>query len=279
MNMSYAIRLLKESDLPEADGLRAAAGWNQLTSDWQRILRYESQGCFVAESQGQIVGTVTTTPYDYTLAWIGMMLVHPDFRRQGIASALMRQALKFLQHQNVSCIKLDATPAGRPVYERLGFQSEWVFHRWHRFFNAGTANKTDLRPVSFSDDVSDDLRTLDTQAFGADRMRWLQLLSADSTIIACSDAFGMLRAGQMASYLGPVTAASSTSAADVIDRLLMHRSGDVFWDIPAPNEPATRIARSLGFRPVRDLTRMWLGTRTVTPEYQWQFALTDPGTG
>ena len=84
---------------------------------------------FVALMDDDLVGTITTTSYGTELAWIGMMLVHPDFRRRGIATALMKAGLDYLRGGGVRCMKLDATPAGQPVYEKLGFQPEWSIER------------------------------------------------------------------------------------------------------------------------------------------------------
>ena len=58
------------------------------------------------------------------------MIVHPDARRQGIGAALMTRALDHLDAAGVSCVKLDATPAGLPLYRRLGFEEEVLFARW-----------------------------------------------------------------------------------------------------------------------------------------------------
>jgi len=124
------LRHLTETDLDFADRMRAALGWNQRREDWARYLRHAPDGCFLAEWEGQPAGTVTTTSYGEDLAWIGMLLVHPDYRRRGIATALMERALEHLRSRRIRCIKLDATPEGRPVYERLGFRDEWTMQRW-----------------------------------------------------------------------------------------------------------------------------------------------------
>ncbi|MCB1202766.1 MAG: GNAT family N-acetyltransferase, partial [Verrucomicrobiae bacterium] len=55
-------------------------------------------------------GTATTTSYASDLAWIGMVLVHPDFRRQGIGTALLERAIRHLREERrVTCVRLDAT--------------------------------------------------------------------------------------------------------------------------------------------------------------------------
>ncbi len=133
--MNLSLRLATTEDIPAALTLCRIAGWNQLTEDWKRLLDYEPDGCFAAETEGRLVGTVTTTRYGSGLAWIGMMLVHPDYRRRGIATMLMERSLEYLQDRGVRCIKLDATPEGQHVYEQLGFSAEWSMRRWTR---AGT---------------------------------------------------------------------------------------------------------------------------------------------
>jgi GNAT superfamily N-acetyltransferase len=130
--MSHAInlRLLTPNDLEFAESLRALAGWNQTRRDWQRLLAYQPDGCFVAEFNGSSAGTATTTCYGDALAWIGMVLVHPDFRRQGLGRALLEHCLHSLADRKIRCIKLDATPLGKPLYHQLGFQEEWTLTRW-----------------------------------------------------------------------------------------------------------------------------------------------------
>src|SRR5919205_549146 len=90
------IRPLVGADLPAAMRLKESAGWNQTEEDWLRLLRLEPRGCFAASSGGRLVGTATTTTYGRELAWVGMVLVDPEFRRRGIASLLMDAALSYL---------------------------------------------------------------------------------------------------------------------------------------------------------------------------------------
>ena len=265
------IRPLTPDDISGALELCRTAGWNQLHQDWSRLIRYEPEGCFAAEVDGALVGTVTTTSYGTDLAWIGMMLVHERYRRRGIATELMNASLEYLDDRSVQCIKLDATPLGRPVYERLGFQAEWSFQRWE----CQEIGKPVDRATEFLVGAQFDL---DRVAFAADRTAWLKEVAKDSAVCVRDGGFGMIRPGAVATYLGPVVAASPELALDVIDQLLQGtRSGPVFWDVM--NEQAATIAASLGFSPIRDLTRMWMGKRLVSPPMNLQFAISDPGTG
>ena len=120
------------TDVAAADGLRRAAGWNQLPSHWEMMLVLEPDGCFVATSGTRLVATVTTTTHGDRLAWIGMMLVDPEFRGRGIARRLMGAAIDSIRAKGIATIGLDATPAGMPVYSKLGFVRETSMQRWSR---------------------------------------------------------------------------------------------------------------------------------------------------
>ncbi|MGB0582258.1 MAG: GNAT family N-acetyltransferase, partial [Limisphaerales bacterium] len=216
--------------------------------------------------------TVTTTAYGADLAWIGMVLVHPDMRRRGIASALMRRAIDYLQAKSVRCIKLDATPDGEPVYARLGFQSEWRLNRWERECTA-TAK------IESGGSEIEGLTMMDREAFGTDRLSWIKKLERDSRLVRVkTDGFGMVREGIRAKYVGPIMAHDPEVGCGLARELIDGLEGRTFWDIPRDNEACVELAKDLGFKPVRDLLRMWLG-ENVAGDPTKQFALGDPATG
>src|SRR4051812_32712413 len=98
------LRYLTSADLAFADALRAGAGWNQTVGDWQRFLDLSPDGCLLAECEGRPVATATTIRYGTELGWIGMMLVHPDFRRRGIARVLLKHCIEILRQAGVKSI-------------------------------------------------------------------------------------------------------------------------------------------------------------------------------
>ena len=124
MSPPLHLRLMTANDLAFADSLRALAGWNQTRDDWRDLIALEPTGCFVAEWKGAPAGTATTTCYGKQVAWIGMALVHPECRRRGIGKALLNHCIAHLENRRIQCIKLDATPLGKTLYEQLGFRDE-----------------------------------------------------------------------------------------------------------------------------------------------------------
>jgi GNAT superfamily N-acetyltransferase len=287
MNPSLRIRLLTHADLSFADSLRSLAGWNQTMDDWERFLATEPDGCFLAEWEGQPAGTATTTTYGTTLAWVGMVLVHPGHRRRGIGRALLEHCLDHLRRRGVQCVKLDATPLGETVYRSLGFEAEWTLARWSGRATDLRANRSGagLRPWCSTD--LGEIEALDAAAFGGSRQRLLAALPAQSSAALILESppgriagFGLLRPGSQALYLGPVVAASKQAGLDLVEGLVARGDGqDLFWDIPDPNTAAVSWANRHGFTVQRRLTRMRLGKSLAQGDPHQQFALSGPETG
>ena len=287
MSAALRLRLLEADDLAFADSLRALAGWNQTLADWRRFQAFEPDGCFLAEWNGVRAGTATTTIYGTQLAWIGMVLVHPDHRRRGIGRALLERCIGYLRERGVGCIKLDATPAGRKVYGRLGFQDEWTLTRWQRA-------DSPWRSVAPAAEISDareadplEIERLDLVAFGVSRRelvrrladvsrRALVLESKEGQVIAS----GMLREGANALYLGPVVGATVDAGLPVVEQLLNSGGGrKVIWDIPDANAAVIAWAKQHGFIEQRTLTRMYLGENSAPGDPGMQLAIAGPELG
>lgn len=279
---------MTQDDLPAADRLREIAGWNQRLEDWRLFVDLDPDGCFVAVRDAEVIGTVTTTTYDRALAWIGMMLVHPDHRGRGIGASLMRQALEYLEGRGVKCIRLDATPAGRPVYEKLGFVAEWSLTR-HELSSASEPALSETSPVVVRDLIESDwgrAGEIDTRCYGVSRERLLRALAGRCRrALVCERegqviGWGMLRPGMKADYLGPLECTTSDVLVPLAAALL--RSAEkraVFWDVPDDNQVAIAAAKQLGFHPVRPLMRMRFGSSVVVSDPRVLFGIADPALG
>ncbi len=270
--LAVEIRLLFEADIPAAMQLKEAARWNQTEADWRRLLRLEPSGCFGAIKDGRLVGTTTTTIYG-ELAWIGMVLVEPQHRRQGIAAKLMNVALDYLQDK-VDTIKLDATSLGQPVYEKFGFQVESAVERW-----SGIAQSTsgETQPQAVTDrNTMRDLLNLDRVAFNADRSRLIQTLIDDACVspvlMRAADGalsgYALARNGTSRTYIGPVVAKDPQIAETLLDRMFSELAGsDVYVDLNKQSGAGAGLLSDRGFVKERDLIRMVKGreTRKTSP--------------
>jgi hypothetical protein len=139
-----------------------------------------------------------------------------------------------------------------------------------------TATRNDLEAIE----------RLDAQSFGVSRKRLLASLAEDSQkVLVCDkdgqlEAYGVIRQGARAAYLGPMTATSAEEGRNIAAALLAHfdRSRQVFWDIPDPNPAAVRHASDFGFTVQRKLTRMYLG-RNVPCRVERLFGIAGPEVG
>ncbi len=286
--MNLHIRPMTEQDFPFAEQLRAVAGWNQTESDWKRYLLCQPDGCFLAEWAGLPAATLTTTCFPPDLAWIGMVLVHPEFRRRGIARALMVRALEFLDQKGIGCVKLDATPMGKPLYEQLGFRDEWKLRRW----------KADVWGLPAMESAAVELRApgeedwpallhLDGTAFGSRRELLLKILAQQSDRVRVSYGvdgralgYGMIRKGMVAAYLGPLVTSHPESLPVLVSSLAADcRGRPLFWDIPDAQAEAAALAAAGGMKPVRDLVRMFRPVNPAPGVPGMICGIADPATG
>src|SRR4051794_29891248 len=126
------LRTLRAEDLPAAFQLSAHAGWNQTEEDWRMLLELAPKTCLAIEVNGELAATTTLLCYGRRLAWIGMVLTKPEFRRRGFAKKLFREVLKQADEMGMETVKLDATEQGQPLYEQFGFRGEQPIVRWSR---------------------------------------------------------------------------------------------------------------------------------------------------
>jgi GNAT superfamily N-acetyltransferase len=261
------LRLLCAEDLANAIELPRLAGWNQTIEDWQTLLRLDPQACFCIELDDRIVATTTLLCYGRRLAWIGMVLTRPEYRRMGFAQRLVKAALERAADLKIESVKLDATPEGQPLYGKLGFQTEQVVERW---FRAGLQDRALERHGPSPEPYS---LELDLEAFGADRAALLRQLELRKPPITAAGAYCFARNGTRARYLGPCVAREQKAARLVIEQCLRESpESDWYWDLLIANKIALELATELGFVPRRRLERMVLGN-TIKKNDQLVYAI------
>jgi GNAT superfamily N-acetyltransferase len=228
------LRALAAADIDAAMELSAGAGWNQTPADWEAILTASPDGCLGIECDGRLAATATVVTYDKCLAWIGMVLTHPDYRRRGFARMLVSQAIEIAHDRGVATIKLDATDQGSPLYAALGFRDEQPIERWG--YEIALAGQADASP-------------------------------SDTPPIREPGGYLLHRPGTRAYYLGPCIA-DSPQIAERLFRRAIEQIGAAryFWDILPANSHAVELARKLDFAPLRRLTRMVMGPNPPSDE-------------
>jgi GNAT superfamily N-acetyltransferase len=116
------LRLATPDDLPVIGRLREGAGWQM--QPWAALDAMRAPNArFLLAVEGQRVVAMGSGIAYGALGVVGNMVVVEDRRRAGLGSAVLGAVLDFLEGRGVTRMELFATAAGRPLYERFGFEA------------------------------------------------------------------------------------------------------------------------------------------------------------
>jgi predicted N-acetyltransferase YhbS len=175
VTVAAAIETLGRADAADLLALSGAVGWNHTSDDWRTIL--DAGRIFGHRATGGgLASSGALFDFGPALASIGMILVAPPHRRQGLARGMMQHCLAAAGHRPVTLI---ATAQGEPLYRALGFAEVGRVCR----MVADVAPSGERVPQASAVDL-DDIARLDREAFGADRRRLLDALLRRSTATA-----------------------------------------------------------------------------------------------
>jgi GNAT superfamily N-acetyltransferase len=264
-NSATQIKPLTLSDLDGALTLSTTIGWNQRAEDWRMLLHIAPAASFAAVANGRVVGTAIGIDYG-RFGWIAMMLVDPAYRGRGLGARLLEQAMKALPP--TLPIRLDATPLGRPLYQRFGFEDDVALSRHVTDAPAGgdlavpQAAGACIRPLTAAELPS--VAEQDAHVFGGHRRRVIEWMmdSAPKYAWVAHDSSGrpqycLGRAGLIFDQIGPVVARDAEVAKALVGAALRHAATKpVVIDAFDARETFAAWLRSAGFRVQRPLYRM-----------------------
>lgn len=280
------VRPMTVADVPLGMRFKTIAGWNQTAADWQMLL--DAGTGFVALANGVPVGAVTVVTYNARFSWIGMLLVDPTYRHRGAGTTLLREAIAIAKP--FGPVYLDATPQGKPLYERLGFTSVGEFVRMGRkqpsaFSDQPSAGGTQLAAIKES--LLTDIVQFDAEIFGADRASILGALYRNGPQYAyCATRNARLagyclgRPGSDFEQIGPIVAEGLDTAKALLLEALQATAGrDVIVDVPVRYKAWRMFLSDLGFVDRRPFTRMVLGKPVAAGQPDKQFTIAGPEIG
>ncbi len=268
--------------------LTMRAGWNQVEQDLRRIVELDPQGNFVARFGAADydipVGTASVAPLGSRHTWIGMILVHPELRRQGIANAMMQFCVRYAIESGKIINGLDATPMGNTVYGAVGYVDSYRI--WRCWFPLAQFQGTrwDRNRISrIGEGELDALVRYDAARFveRGNVLRGLYPDSREEAYLYRDDAgdirgYVLARPGRIRYFVGPFVADSEEVARELMNcvcaSLAARGVKEAFIDTPefrfaqAPPYDKTKFDQPVkpsGHRligeinPVREFTRMY----------------------
>jgi GNAT superfamily N-acetyltransferase len=279
----FNIRAMTAADLPAAMDIKQQEGWNQTTNDWRLLLEDAPGLCLVALHQERVVATVAAIGYEQQLAWIGMMLVQKDYRGLGLAKMLMKGILDRLEGYPI--IKLDATPAGFPVYKKMGFEPEYTIYRMV-LGPKQMPTTTGIQATPIDKAFLSDIVDYDNHIYGVKRqnlLRYLYQQSPDTAMAAGSKeamkGFVLGRPGTNYHQLGPLMAESTDIAKDLVSSALQRLDRPVVVDVLQDKTDFINWLLKQGFTIQRELIRMYYKTNPTPGKLPNQFLISGPELG
>ena len=283
------VRQMQLSDLKAVMQIKNAENWNQTEEDWLFLLHSNPEYCLVALIENQVIGTVTTINYQNKVAWIGMMLVAIDFRGMGISKLLLNTLIHKLK--DCASIKLDATPAGIPVYKKLGFVEEYEISR---MISTSLRIKVDdlqsgaiynLSPLSKGE--LSNITSLDASLFGVNRSSLFQFLLGSRKEICLQIKEGnqlkgyvLGRNGSNYIQIGPLMSYSTQSAQKLLYGVFKSiKNQALVIDVLSDKTELKEWLLSLGFTNQRSFSRMYLKSNGYAGKVETQYAISGPELG
>ena len=124
----FEIRPLTADDVGAAAALARAQGWRDRRAFYDVVLRTPTSQPLVGTIDGRVVATGVGTA-SLPVGWIGAIIVEEGLRRRGLGRAMTDAICDRLRAAGCETLSLEASDAGRPLYERMGFRLATFYHQ------------------------------------------------------------------------------------------------------------------------------------------------------
>jgi GNAT superfamily N-acetyltransferase len=226
--------------------------WNAGVHDVETFSEVDPDGWIVAEVAGRPVGIVLATRWNERHGWIGLYIVHRDFRGRGIGLELFASALERLAPRVVG---LDGDARQQANYRRSGFVDVHANTRWRGPARLWSGRFDAAEIVDARELPIERLVGLDARAVGAPRPQligaWLaQPEARHMALVRDGHVAGMAtaRPARLGWKIGPLYAVDATGASALLAAITRDLDPDVecWLDTPNVNTAVTALMKEVG---------------------------------
>ena len=252
---------MRNATLAELGGIldwAAEEGWNPGLEDATAFYHADSKGFFVAVQDDAPIAAMSVVNHSDRFAFLGLYIVRPAFRGQGIGYALWQHALR---HAGSRCIGLDGVPAQQGNYAASGFAHAGATIRFEGPVPAHSDPAT-VRPATPADHVA--LVANEAKASGSHKpgylMPWFENTEARCTYVSkTSGAFCTVRTCHKGAKIGPLLAPSRADAARLMQHAAHEFGPDLIIDVPAASTELVALCEGFGMETGFETARMYRG--------------------
>ena len=278
----YEIGVMRPGELDTVMQWAAREGWNPGRHDAACFHAADPEGFWVGRLDGVAVASISVVRYGADYGFLGLYIVTPEHRGQGLGWALWQAGMASL---GTRAVGLDGVVAQQDNYRRSGFE---LLHRNIRYTRRVADAVATPAPGPHGEWV--DLRQWDRTAllhydqafFPTGRSAFLHAWVGQPG----HHALGLLQHGRLVGYgvlrpcleghkIGPLFADSPEQAGTLLRALMAHAGAGsaVFLDIPEINPHALALVQRHGMSPMFETARMVRGT-PVRPDMQRTYGIT-----
>src|SRR3954467_10837176 len=257
-----SIRPMRPDEIPIAVNWAAAEGWNPGLADDACFATADPGGFLIGELEGAPAATVSCVNYGASFAFLGFYIVRQDLRGRGYGLRVWNAAMA---HAGPRVIGLDGVVAQQQNYRTSGFELAYVNVRYGGTIAAPDAAQAGA--IALAEVPLAIVEAYDATVFPAPRTAFLRAwigspghvgraLMRDGELAG----WGVIRPCRKGRKIGPLVADDRSAAEVVLSALLASvGGGEIFLDVPSPNNEAVALAEELGLAPVFETARMYKG--------------------
>ncbi|WP_428742171.1 GNAT family N-acetyltransferase [Tenacibaculum sp.] len=241
-------------------------GWNPGKNDSTVFWKTDPDGFYGFYNDKELIAGGAVVSYNQEFGFMGLFIVRPDLREQGIGKKLwyLRRDLLIKRLDKNASIGMDGVVAMQPFYEKGGFN---IAFRDERYECIG--KKMDVSP-NISPIKTEDLEKLfeyDIACFGYKRQEFLKswFSMPQSNTFKYSEnnevlGYAVIRKVDKGYKIGPLFANNNQIAEELYKSCLNTASGDsVYLDIPTINTKAVDLVNKYDAKYVFECARMYYG--------------------
>ncbi|MFO0991792.1 MAG: GNAT family N-acetyltransferase [Hyphomicrobiales bacterium] len=258
---AMTIRPMRPDEISSAVEWAAGEGWNPGFHDAACFAAVDPQGFLIGEIDGKPVAIVSTVNYDSNFSFLGFYIVRPGLRGQGYGWHIWQAGMK---HAGSRVVGLDGVVAQQENYKKSGFT---LAYRNIRYGGLVKPVSPSEKTVALADVSLGMIAADDATVFPAGREKFLKLWTTapghvgkavvrDGKLLG----WGVIRPCRKGFKIGPLIADDGRTAATLFGALTSAvGGGEIFLDVPQPNEAAIALAEDQGMIPVFETARMYTG--------------------
>lgn len=241
-------------------------GWNPGPHDAEVFWATDPDGFYGIFLDDVMIGGGAIISYNGAFGFMGLFIVRPEYRGQGIGKKLwyLRRNTLLQRLGDNASIGMDGVVAMQPFYQKGGFEIAFKDERYEKmgFALDVNANITSVEEADF-----DKIRAYDTQCFACSRPKFLKPWLSQPTHRTFKyvennelKGFAVLRKATTGFKIGPLFADNDDIAEALYRACLNAAQGEnVYLDIPMVNPGAIDIVKKYDAKYVFECARMYYG--------------------